>query len=69
LGHLYDRPNFRHLLSRHITISPQFGQGNFVASVPGAIILWHDVHVGMAVVVAVVLSLMLVICLILGFPY
>lgn len=32
-------------------ISPQFGHGNFVASVVGAMILWHDVHVGMVVVV------------------
>ena len=32
-------------------ISPQSGQRNFVASVAGAMILWHDVHVGMAVVV------------------
>jgi len=28
-------------------ICPQFGHGNFVASVPGGIILLHDVHVGM----------------------
>jgi hypothetical protein len=27
-------------------ISPQFGQGNFVASCPGAIILLQLVHVG-----------------------
>ena len=32
-------------------ISPQFGHGNFVASVVGAMILWHVVHVGMVVVV------------------
>ena len=32
-------------------ISPQLGHGNFVASVVGAMILWHDVHVGMVVVV------------------
>ena len=32
-------------------ISPQFGHGNFVASVVGAMILWHDVHVGIVVVV------------------
>jgi len=30
-----------------MTISPQFGQGNFVASAPGAIILLHEVHMGM----------------------
>jgi len=40
-------------------ISPQFGHGNFVASAPGEIILWHDVHIGMVVIVAV-FSLMLV---------
>jgi hypothetical protein len=28
-------------------ICPQFGHGNFVASVPGGIILLHDVQVGM----------------------
>jgi len=38
-------------------ISPQFGQGNFVASAPGAMILWHDVHTG-TVTVAVGFSLM-----------
>jgi len=32
-------------------ISPQFGHGNFVASVPGAIILWHDVHIGTVTVI------------------
>jgi len=37
LGHLYGRPNLRHLPSRLIWISPQFGHGNFVASPPGAI--------------------------------
>jgi hypothetical protein len=30
-------------------ISPQFGHGNFVGSVPGAMILWHDVQIGMAI--------------------
>jgi len=39
-------------------ISPQFGHGNFVASVPGAIILWHDVHTG-TVTVIVGFSLMM----------
>jgi len=34
-------------------ISPQLGQGNFVASVPGAIIRWHEVHVGTLIVVVV----------------
>jgi len=38
-------------------ISPQFGQGNFVASVSGGIVLWHDVHVGI-VIVDVVVSVM-----------
>jgi len=33
-------------------ISPQFGQGNLVVSVPGAIILWHDVHTGTVTVTA-----------------
>jgi hypothetical protein len=36
-GHLYGRPNFLHLPSRFIWISPQFGQRNFVDSEPGAI--------------------------------
>ncbi len=27
-------------------ISPQLGHGNFVASVLGAMIRWHEVHVG-----------------------
>jgi hypothetical protein len=31
------RPNFLHFPQRFICISPQFGQRNFVASVPGAI--------------------------------
>lgn len=31
-----------------MVISPQFGHGNFVASVLGAMILWHEVHVGTA---------------------
>jgi hypothetical protein len=35
-GHLYGRPNFLHLPSRFIRISPQLGQRNFVASDPGA---------------------------------
>ena len=58
LGHLYGLPNLRHLEHRHIVISPQLGHGNFVASVPGDIMRWHDVHVGTAIVV-VVFSLML----------
>jgi hypothetical protein len=37
LGHLYGRPNLRHLPSRLIWISPQLGQGNLVASAPGGI--------------------------------
>jgi hypothetical protein len=45
LGHLYNRPNLRHLPSRLIWISPQLGQRNFVASVPGAIGLPQLVHV------------------------
>jgi hypothetical protein len=44
-GHLYGRPNFLHLPSRFIRISPQFGQRNFVASLPGAIGLPQLVHV------------------------
>jgi len=51
LGHLYGLPNLRHRLHRHIIISPQFGHGNFVASVPGGIILWHDVHTGTVTVI------------------
>jgi len=42
-----------------MTISPQLGHENFVASVPGAMIRWHDVHVGMLTVV-VVLSVTLI---------
>jgi len=34
---LYGRPNFLHFPQRFIWISPQFGQRNFVASVPGGI--------------------------------
>jgi hypothetical protein len=37
LGHLNARPNFRHFPQRLIWISPQLGQRNFVASVPGGI--------------------------------
>jgi hypothetical protein len=44
---LYVRPNLRQRLQRHSVISPQFGQGNFVASCPGEIILLQLVHVGM----------------------
>jgi hypothetical protein len=36
-GHLYGRPNLRHLPHRLIWISPQYGQRNFVASAPGGI--------------------------------
>jgi hypothetical protein len=32
-------------------ISPQSGHRNFVASVVGAMILWHDVQVGMVTAV------------------
>lgn len=32
-------------------ISPQLGHGNFVASVLGAMIRWHEVHVGTLIVV------------------
>lgn len=35
-----------------MVISPQLGQENFVASLPGAISLWHDVHMGMGTVTA-----------------
>jgi hypothetical protein len=51
-GHLYCLPNLRHREQRHIVISPQLGHWNLVASVPGDIILWQDVHVGMVIVVA-----------------
>jgi hypothetical protein len=34
-GHLYVRPNLRHFPQRFIWISPQLGQRNLVASVPG----------------------------------
>jgi hypothetical protein len=37
-------------------ISPQFGHGNFVASVLGGIILWHDVHVGICIVVILLIE-------------
>jgi hypothetical protein len=45
LGHLYVRPNLRHFPQRFIWISPQLGQRNFVASVPGGIGLPQLVHV------------------------
>jgi hypothetical protein len=45
LGHLYARPNLRHFPQRFICISPQLGQKNFVASVPGGIGLPQLVHV------------------------
>jgi len=45
LGHLYVRPNFRHFPQRFIWISPQVGQRNFVASVPGGMGLPQLVHV------------------------
>jgi hypothetical protein len=45
LGHLYGLPNLRHLPSRLIWISPQLGQGNLVASAPGAIGFPQLVHV------------------------
>jgi hypothetical protein len=45
LGHLYVRPNLRHLPQRLIWISPQLGQRNFVASVPGGMGLPQLVHV------------------------
>jgi hypothetical protein len=51
-GQRYGRPNFLQREHRHITISPQLGHGNFVASAPGAIILWHEVHTGTVTVVA-----------------
>jgi hypothetical protein len=44
-GHLYVRPNFLHFPQRFICISPQLGQRNFVASVPGGIGLPQLVHV------------------------
>jgi hypothetical protein len=44
-GHLYGRPKFLHFPQRLIKISPQFGQRNFVASVPGQIGLPQLVHV------------------------
>ena len=44
-GHLYGLPNLRHLASRLIWISPQFGQGNLVDSLPGAMGLPQLVHV------------------------
>jgi len=45
LGHLYVRPNFLHFPQRFICISPQLGQRNFVASVPGGMGLPQLVHV------------------------
>jgi len=35
-----------------MVISPQLGHMNLVASVPGEIILWQDVQVGMVIVTA-----------------
>jgi len=54
LGHLYGRPNLRQRLQRHIVISPQFGQGNLVASWPGEIMRLQLVHVGMFIPVSAV---------------
>jgi hypothetical protein len=45
LGHLYGLPNLRHLPSRFIWISPQFGHGNLVASAAGGIGFPQLVHV------------------------
>jgi hypothetical protein len=45
LGHLNARPNFLHFPQRLIWISPQLGQRNFVASVPGWMGLPQLVHV------------------------
>jgi hypothetical protein len=39
------RPNFLHFPQRFICISPQLGQRNFVASVPGGMGLPQLVHV------------------------
>jgi hypothetical protein len=44
-GHLYVRPNFLHFPQRFIWISPQLGQKNFVASVPGWMGFPQLVHV------------------------
>jgi hypothetical protein len=44
-GHLNARPNFLHFPQRFICISPQLGQRNFVASVPGGMGLPQLVHV------------------------
>jgi len=44
-GHLYRRPNFLHFPHRFIWISPQLGQRNFVASVPGGMGFPQLVHV------------------------
>jgi hypothetical protein len=52
LGHLYVRPNFRHFPQRFIWISPQLGQRNFVASVPGGMGLPQLVQVTSDSVVA-----------------
>ena len=51
-GHLYKRPNLRHFPSRLIWISPQFGQRNFVDSLPGGIGLPQLVQVTKDSVVA-----------------
>jgi hypothetical protein len=63
LGHLYKRPNLRHFPSRLIWISPQFGQRNFVDSLPGGIGLPQLVHVTKDSVVA----LSVIICISRGF--
>jgi hypothetical protein len=52
LGHLYERPNFRHFPQRLIWISPQFGQRNFVDSVPGGMVFPQLVQVTSESVVA-----------------
>jgi len=54
-GQRYDLPNFRHLEHRQMVISPQLGHRNFVASVLGAMIRWHELHMGTATAFSVTL--------------
>ena len=68
-GHLYSRPNLRHLPSRLIWISPQLGQRNFVDSVPGGMGLPQLVQVNMVsvLVLSVIIYISVEVPKLLGF--
>lgn len=52
-GQTYLLPCFLHFSHLHITASPQLGQRKLVALMDGAIGLPQDVHLGRAIVVAI----------------